>query len=177
MAQNVVRRSAMPRAGKPNRFTRPGSRQPHAGSGNTRISVEPSFEARLQWPPGAIFATLTVCRKPPSPFFAAIRTLPFKHALGVGKPWRLCCLSWSDFDASRLPCGATRFLLPLHIASFIAFKLELIHDSTDQQVSRFQVGAIVISPTRELASQTMQVAKPFITTVSWLTALLLVGGT
>lgn len=40
-----------------------------------------------------------------------------------------------------------------------------------------QVGAIIISPTRELAKQIYGVAEPFIASVPGLTAMLLVGGT
>lgn len=40
-----------------------------------------------------------------------------------------------------------------------------------------QVGAIVISPTRELASQIFQVAQPFMDTLPKYEAALLVGGT
>lgn len=40
-----------------------------------------------------------------------------------------------------------------------------------------QVGAVIVSPTRELARQIFEVARPFIDTVPWLRALLLVGGT
>ena len=40
-----------------------------------------------------------------------------------------------------------------------------------------QVGAVIVSPTRELARQIFEVAQPFIATVPWLRALLLVGGT
>ncbi|PSC74559.1 DEAD-box ATP-dependent RNA helicase 18 isoform A [Micractinium conductrix] len=39
-----------------------------------------------------------------------------------------------------------------------------------------QVGAVIVSPTRELARQIFEVAQPFIATVAWLRALLLVGG-
>lgn len=41
---------------------------------------------------------------------------------------------------------------------------------------RPQVGAIIVSPTRELARQTHTVAQKFIATVPWLTSMLLVGG-
>ena len=47
----------------------------------------------------------------------------------------------------------------------------------DQALRRNQVGAVVVSPTRELARQIFEVAQPFVATVSWLHALLLVGGT
>lgn len=40
-----------------------------------------------------------------------------------------------------------------------------------------QVGAIIISPTRELAKQIYGVAEPFIASVRGLTSMLLVGGT
>jgi ATP-dependent RNA helicase DDX55/SPB4 len=40
-----------------------------------------------------------------------------------------------------------------------------------------QVGAVIVSPTRELARQIFDVAKPFVATVAWLQAALLVGGT
>ena len=40
-----------------------------------------------------------------------------------------------------------------------------------------QVGAVVVSPTRELARQIFEVARPFMDTVPWLRAQLLVGGT
>ena len=40
-----------------------------------------------------------------------------------------------------------------------------------------QVGALIVSPTRELARQIYQVAEPFLDTIPWLKALLLVGGT
>lgn len=40
-----------------------------------------------------------------------------------------------------------------------------------------QVGAVIVSPTRELARQIFEVAQPFFATVPWLRALLLVGGT
>lgn len=41
----------------------------------------------------------------------------------------------------------------------------------------FQVGAVIVSPTRELARQIFEVAQPYMATVPWLRALLLVGGT
>ncbi|KAL4450591.1 hypothetical protein ABPG77_000947 [Micractinium sp. CCAP 211/92] len=44
-------------------------------------------------------------------------------------------------------------------------------------LKRNQVGAVIVSPTRELARQIYEVARPFIMTVPWLRALLLVGGT
>ncbi|KAL4433585.1 hypothetical protein ABPG75_000026 [Micractinium tetrahymenae] len=44
-------------------------------------------------------------------------------------------------------------------------------------LKRNQVGAVIVSPTRELARQISEVAQPFIATVPWLRALLLVGGT
>jgi superfamily II DNA/RNA helicase len=40
-----------------------------------------------------------------------------------------------------------------------------------------QVGALVVSPTRELARQIRDVAHPFVTSVEGLTSALLVGGT
>lgn len=40
-----------------------------------------------------------------------------------------------------------------------------------------QVGAVIVSPTRELARQIYEVARPYVDTVPWLRALLLVGGT
>lgn len=40
-----------------------------------------------------------------------------------------------------------------------------------------QVGAIIVSPTRELARQTFTVAQPFVASVPGLEAMLLVGGT
>lgn len=40
-----------------------------------------------------------------------------------------------------------------------------------------QVGAVVVSPTRELARQIFEVAQPYVATVPWLRSLLLVGGT
>ena len=40
-----------------------------------------------------------------------------------------------------------------------------------------QVGAVIVSPTRELARQIFEVAAPFVATVPWLHAQLLVGGT
>ena len=40
-----------------------------------------------------------------------------------------------------------------------------------------QVGAIIVSPTRELARQTYGVAQPFVQSVPGLQAMLLVGGT
>jgi ATP-dependent RNA helicase DDX55/SPB4 len=40
-----------------------------------------------------------------------------------------------------------------------------------------QVGAVIISPTRELAKQIFTVAEPFISSVPGATAQLLVGGT
>lgn len=40
-----------------------------------------------------------------------------------------------------------------------------------------QVGAVIVSPTRELARQIIEVAQPYVATVPWLRALLLVGGT
>jgi len=39
-----------------------------------------------------------------------------------------------------------------------------------------QVGAIIVSPTRELARQIFTVAEPFVGTVPWLRSALLVGG-
>ena len=39
-----------------------------------------------------------------------------------------------------------------------------------------QVGGLIISPTRELAKQIFDVAAPFVATISWAKALLLVGG-
>ncbi|EFN51762.1 hypothetical protein CHLNCDRAFT_139706 [Chlorella variabilis] len=47
----------------------------------------------------------------------------------------------------------------------------------EQPLRRNQVGAIIVSPTRELARQIFDVAQPFVATVAWLQALLLVGGT
>lgn len=46
------------------------------------------------------------------------------------------------------------------------------------QVSLFalQVGAVIVSPTRELTRQICEVAKPFVATVPNLTMALLVGG-
>jgi ATP-dependent RNA helicase DDX55/SPB4 len=40
-----------------------------------------------------------------------------------------------------------------------------------------QLGAIIVSPTRELAKQIHSVAEPFVASVPWLSSLLLVGGT
>jgi ATP-dependent RNA helicase DDX55/SPB4 len=40
-----------------------------------------------------------------------------------------------------------------------------------------QVGAVVVSPTRELASQIYHVLEPFLTTLPGIRAMLLVGGT
>jgi hypothetical protein len=40
-----------------------------------------------------------------------------------------------------------------------------------------QLGAIIVSPTRELAKQIHAVAAPFVASVPWLSSLLLVGGT
>ena len=46
-----------------------------------------------------------------------------------------------------------------------------------QTVVCAQVGAIIVSPTRELARQTFGVARPFVQSVPGLQAMLLVGGT
>lgn len=43
-------------------------------------------------------------------------------------------------------------------------------------LKRHQVGAVVISPTRELSRQIFSVGEPFFQTIPWLTARLLVGG-
>jgi ATP-dependent RNA helicase DDX55/SPB4 len=40
-----------------------------------------------------------------------------------------------------------------------------------------QVGAVIVSPTRELAKQIHAVAAPFVASVPGLSSLLLVGGT
>ena len=40
-----------------------------------------------------------------------------------------------------------------------------------------QVGAVIVSPTRELARQIFTVAAPFAASLPWLRAALLVGGT
>ena len=39
-----------------------------------------------------------------------------------------------------------------------------------------QVGALIVSPTRELARQIFTVAEPFVATLPWMRAALLVGG-
>jgi ATP-dependent RNA helicase DDX55/SPB4 len=41
----------------------------------------------------------------------------------------------------------------------------------------FQVGAFIVSPTRELARQIHAVAQPFVASLSWMQSVLLVGGT
>lgn len=48
--------------------------------------------------------------------------------------------------------------------------------ATDAYTRGIQVGAVVVSPTRELARQIYSVAQPFIASVPWLKAALLVGG-
>lgn len=47
----------------------------------------------------------------------------------------------------------------------------------EEPLKKSQVGAIIISPTRELAKQIHQVAEPFIRSVPGLRSLLMVGGT
>ena len=49
--------------------------------------------------------------------------------------------------------------------------------SSSSQACCMQVGAIIVSPTRELARQTYGVAQPFVQSVPGLQAMLLVGGT
>lgn len=67
----------------------------------------------------------------------------------------------------------------------LAFVLANTHFMLDQTSARIilqcnpcpQVGAVVVSPTRELARQILTVAQPFVDSVPWLRASLLVGGT
>ena len=68
--------------------------------------------------------------------------------------------------------------IPLHSA-ILVYSLGLRGQNFlgSKRCSFVQVGAIVVSPTRELAQQIYQVAKPFIASVPWLKDLLLVGGT
>jgi len=47
----------------------------------------------------------------------------------------------------------------------------------EERLKKHQVGAIVVSPTRELARQILTVAQPFISSVPGITSQLLVGGT
>ncbi|GIL48809.1 hypothetical protein Vafri_5230, partial [Volvox africanus] len=61
----------------------------------------------------------------------------------------------------------------------LAFVLPVIEHlrRLDEPLRAHQVGAIIISPTRELAKQIYGVAEPFIASVPQLTSILLVGGT
>ncbi|WIA41645.1 hypothetical protein OEZ86_009001 [Tetradesmus obliquus] len=47
----------------------------------------------------------------------------------------------------------------------------------DEKLKPHQLGAVIVSPTRELAKQIHAVAAPFVASVPWLSSLLLVGGT
>jgi ATP-dependent RNA helicase DDX55/SPB4 len=68
---------------------------------------------------------------------------------------------------------------PTGTGKTLAFLLPLIERlrRLEAPLKRHQVGAVVVSPTRELAKQTFDVAAPFVATVPWLRSLLLVGGT
>lgn len=59
----------------------------------------------------------------------------------------------------------------------VRFLRALPRHSADTDLSWFQVGAIIVAPTRELAGQIHTVAQPFLTSVPEFTSLLLVGGT
>ncbi|KAL6772411.1 hypothetical protein ACKKBG_A30145 [Auxenochlorella protothecoides x Auxenochlorella symbiontica] len=60
----------------------------------------------------------------------------------------------------------------------LAFLIPLIEKMRrlEEPLTIHQVGAVVVSPTRELARQIYSVAQPFIASVPWLKAALLVGG-
>lgn len=61
----------------------------------------------------------------------------------------------------------------------LAFLLPLVEKlrGLEEPLTEHQVGAIIVSPTRELARQTYTVAQPFFATVKGTTSQLLVGGT
>jgi ATP-dependent RNA helicase DDX55/SPB4 len=61
----------------------------------------------------------------------------------------------------------------------LAFVLPVVEKMRrlEERLKKHQVGAIVVSPTRELARQILTVAQPFISSVPGITSQLLVGGT
>ncbi|XP_024387826.1 DEAD-box ATP-dependent RNA helicase 18 isoform X1 [Physcomitrium patens] len=60
--------------------------------------------------------------------------------------------------------------------AFLVPMVEILRRLTDP-LKAFQVGAVIVSPTRELASQIYHVLGPFLTTLRGVQAMLLVGGT
>lgn len=63
-------------------------------------------------------------------------------------------------------------------SSLCSFEVESRFLDTKLSVNiKLQVGAVVISPTRELARQIHEVMHPFAASLPWLRTSLLVGGT
>ncbi|KAL4544588.1 hypothetical protein Ndes2526B_g00544 [Nannochloris sp. 'desiccata'] len=61
----------------------------------------------------------------------------------------------------------------------LAFVVPIIEKmmKLEQPLKRHQVGAFIVSPTRELARQIHAVAQPFVAPLPWMQSVLLVGGT
>lgn len=58
----------------------------------------------------------------------------------------------------------------------LAFVLPVRELLAKKKLRKNQVGAVILSPTRELAAQIHSVAKPFLATLPWIQCALLVGG-
>lgn len=79
----------------------------------------------------------------------------------------LCSYKDVAVDAATGSGKTLAFLVPM---------VEILRRAADPLKS-FQVGAVIVSPTRELASQIYHVMEPFLTTLPGIRASLLVGGT
>ncbi|KAG0613699.1 hypothetical protein M758_6G123000 [Ceratodon purpureus] len=79
----------------------------------------------------------------------------------------LCAYKDVAVDAATGSGKTLAFLVPM---------VEILRRLADP-LKAFQVGAVIVSPTRELASQIYHVLEPFLTTLPGIRAMLLVGGT
>ncbi|XP_049942298.1 ATP-dependent RNA helicase DDX55 [Schistocerca serialis cubense] len=104
-----------------------------------------------------------------APVLKAIKDLGFKYMTPVQAACIPLLLKNKDVAAEAVT-GSGKTL------AFIVPLLEMLQKRPDK-LKRHEVGAIVISPTRELATQTNEVLSHFLKYISNLTQILVVGGT
>ena len=100
--------------------------------------------------------------------------------------WKRCCSrscnrKWKDTSISHTNARiiTSTYLIPSPFVifnEFVKFILLLFIKKRPEEWKKFEVGAIIISPTRELATQISKVLDEFLRNISNLKQILLVGG-
>ncbi|GMI79932.1 RNA helicase 18 [Hibiscus trionum] len=129
------------------------------------------MDSNSQNPGSALTGTRFSDLQPPlsEPVIEALSQAGFKFCTPVQAATIPLLCSFKDVavDAATGSGKTLAFLIPI---------VEILRRSSSSPPKRHQVMGIIISPTRELSSQIYNVAQPFISTLSNVKSMLLVGG-